>query len=290
MQRRFLPVLALVFLMGFLDSVAHAHAAAGIPIIWGHGETVSELGNLPDDVREAVAKDLGQEVSVGFVYSRFHLYYADMWTWNGRHVLYHGDRCWSPDDAQWRQLLGTSVEEKFGKPLQYRFPIGLTLLVSITVLWNALPRIFPTPEKKLQRLSQDARYASALESVFPTSDPALRTTIDPMRFDAAIVSLRGHGISESKARRNLQMLVGAVCADREQCIQAALLAAGEGAESGQFALSVGIMEQLVAALPTSDPRYEDTARLLAKFREVAANAVEPAGESPAEESPTEPLP
>ena len=164
-----LPVLSLLS-AGSLAPLAQADLA-GIPIIYGHGETIADLGSLPPDVAEDIRKEIGQEVSVGYMFNRFHIYHGDLWTWNGRHVLYHGDRYWALDDAQWREILGTSVEAKYGKPLRYRFPIGLTVLVTVLFLWIVGPRLIPNPQRKLQKLFEDARYTAALETVFPQSEP-----------------------------------------------------------------------------------------------------------------------
>jgi len=264
-----IPLLSLFLLAVPLESAANAR---GIPIIWGHGETVSQVGELPPDVTEAVASELGQNVSVGFVYDRFHIYYADIWTWNGRHVLFHGDQYWSVDDSQWESMLGDSVESQYGKPLLYRFPLGSTLLAVAIVLWTVFPRVFPSDEAKLQKLFKDARYTKLVEKILPSDDHALRTQFRQEDVDSAVADLISQGIPEPKGRRNLDLMLTAVCAARESRISELFIVEQQCAAIGSAAQRIATLEQLVAALPVSDPRYQQTAQLLSKLREDADRA------------------
>ena len=101
MRRLLLPLVSLFLFAGPLESVSYARRGIPIPVIWGHGEKISKMGDLHPVVREAVTSELGHDVSVGFLYNHFHIFYADLWTWNGRHVLYRGDQYWEVDDTQW---------------------------------------------------------------------------------------------------------------------------------------------------------------------------------------------
>lgn len=272
-MHRLLITLVSLFLVASPFELA-ACARAGIPIIWGQGEDVAEVGDLPPDVKEEIVSEIGQDVSVGYMYSRFHIYYADMWTWNGRHVLVHEDQYWSVDDSQWELMLGGPVESKFGKPFSYRFPLGATLLASIIVLSYAVPRVFPSDERKLEKLSRDSRYTRALEKILPNGDHALRTQYKPDDVDLAVVDLTGQGISEPKARRNLELMLSTVCAAREIQITELFDIAHHLAESGSPAQGLTIVEQLVKALPLSDPRYQDATQLLSKLQDKVARAAE----------------
>ena len=133
-----LVILAAVW---FVLATPQAAFAKGIPIIWGNDSTIKVVGELPEGAREEIVKELKQDVSVGYMYDRFHIYYADLWTWNGRYVLFKDDNYWDGTPAQWNGMLGGAPEEKFGKPWSYTFPLGLTLLVVGISAWIIVPRV-----------------------------------------------------------------------------------------------------------------------------------------------------
>jgi len=101
-----LPVFLLWLFAGPFAATSHA---VSIPISFGHGEKVTELGKLPPEVHQVVAQQLGANVSVGFLFDRFHIHYVDLWTWNGRHVLYDVYRYLALDAEQWQQYIGESI-------------------------------------------------------------------------------------------------------------------------------------------------------------------------------------
>ena len=57
-----------------------SQALAQIPMLWGSGEALSEVGELPDNVAAPVNGEFGANVSVGFLYQRFHIFWCDLWT------------------------------------------------------------------------------------------------------------------------------------------------------------------------------------------------------------------
>lgn len=132
--RSSLPVVSLCLLAGPFISITYAGRGIPIPVIWGHGETVAMLGKLEVEVYEAFVQKEGRDLRVGYLYSRFHIFYVDLWTWNGRYVLSDGTQYLEPDESQWRQLLGNSVHRLFNKPFGYRYPPGAIVLVVIALL------------------------------------------------------------------------------------------------------------------------------------------------------------
>ena len=74
-----------LFILAFCGVTADVHAQRGIPIpvVWGSGEKMTEMGSLPPEVSSAVADELGTQVTVAFINERAHLCYLDVWTWNG---------------------------------------------------------------------------------------------------------------------------------------------------------------------------------------------------------------
>jgi hypothetical protein len=62
-----------------------------------------------------------------------HVYYCDLWTWNGCYVLRSGDRYWEPDSAGWQKLIGGEPSARYGRPLLYRVPLLLAILIVVAV-------------------------------------------------------------------------------------------------------------------------------------------------------------
>lgn len=272
MRRWLIAAPLLLLLSGSSTSVANA---GRIPIVWGHGPKITDLGELPEDARADVARDLGKPVSVGYMYDHVHVYYLDLWTWGGKHVLHHDDDYWELTDADWNGLLGTSVESKYGKPIFYYCPVGLTLLVIAIGAGFGYSLAYPSKEKQLAKLSKDARYKAAIRTVFPESTPALSTAIDPQRLEAAVMQLMGQGVSESKARHNMQLLADNECVWRELKINQAFDTANHLPAIGETAESIKVLDQLMADLPPSDPRREEAAQLLAARQAELTQAAEP---------------
>ncbi len=155
-----------VFLLTFCGTVQNAHARRGIPIpiFWGHGEKMTEMGELPPEAFSHVPGELGTRVTVAFLNERVHVFYVDLWTWNGRHVLHSGDMCWEPDSTAWRQMIGVEPSTKYGKPLLYRIPLVPALLIVTVGGFFVCKHFFMTDQEKLEALLIEQRFQSAIET------------------------------------------------------------------------------------------------------------------------------
>jgi hypothetical protein len=124
-------LLTVVPVLSLLLNPAPAEAAR-IPIffIWGSGETISHLGELPPEVKQSLPPQMPRNLKVGFAYNYFHLFWCNVWTWNGRYVLYDGNRYMPLQQGDLVTLTGKS-ESDHGKPLSYRIPLGLMILVGL---------------------------------------------------------------------------------------------------------------------------------------------------------------
>jgi hypothetical protein len=272
LKRMFPPVLLLCLFAGPFASKSYAGRGIWVPIIWGQGETLAQMGKLPPEAEQAVVRELGSEVSVGFLYHRFHLYYADLWTWNGSHVLFAGDKYWTPDAAQWNHMLGESVENKYGKPFLYRFPLGMTLVVSVVLAIGLWPIVFPRDERRLQKLFSNPLYSDAVNGIFPPDKFPLRTTYGEDEFDRGVASLTATGISETKARNNLQTMASAISLARNSHIAMAFQSVEHLTQLGSISGGISILEQLQGAIPRDDPRHEYINEQLLKLREQFASS------------------
>ncbi len=251
MQRYILPLMSIAFLTGPLQSIS----CAGIPVIHGHGEKIEKIGDLPDGMKQAMSAELGQQVSVGYLYGHFHIYYIDFWTWDGKYVLFNGDRYWKMEDGEWLMLLGELPSQKFGKPYAYRFPLGTTFVLVIVASYFLQSIFFPTDEQAFAKAVKDSRYLAAAELVLPNDRLSLSTHIDDQKFESAISSLKDLGITEVKARKNLTLILLGVCAYRSSCINEALNTI-HLTESNPTNEGIAYLERLRDAMSDSDPRRE----------------------------------
>ena len=133
-------VFALVFLVFFV--VVVAFALLPIPVFYGWGEEIDHVGDLPSDIKEDIRRELGRDPAIGFAYRRFHIFWLDFWTWDGRHVLYCsegkiyweiGPESWIGPDS-WAELLGRRESEMLSTPILYRFPLGLSIFGGLVIL------------------------------------------------------------------------------------------------------------------------------------------------------------
>jgi len=186
MKRRLLVVAAFMLAVCSITSEAHAGRGIPIPIVWGQGEEMTEMGELPPEVSRSVAEEIGTQVTVAFLYERAHVFWLDLWTWNGRHVLHSGDKCWEPDSTGWQNMIGSEPSATYGKPIMYRIPLLPALLVVAIVGYAIRKRFFKTDQEKLEAIMNDRRYQRSLETLLGRHDheesACAITTLDEQRF------------------------------------------------------------------------------------------------------------
>lgn len=252
---------------GFAES---AQARGRIPIVYGSGEELTDVGELPPPVASEVAAELGHSVKVAFLYSRAHLWWLDVWTWNGHHVLRSGDRYWDLPPEAWQRMLGEPPAKMYGTPLRYRFPIlpvGLGLLLAG---WGVTARFFKSDEDKLAALSHDKRYQQALATLFATDDPSEPkrgvTRIDEQRFARARTDLIGQGVDPEAAETNLRKLAEVLVARVNAEANASLAVARKLDQCGNLHKSVEAYTALAAWLPLDDERQTEVCSRLTELR------------------------
>jgi hypothetical protein len=218
-------LLAVLGGIAIFSAVGQARAAGepillGIPIVYGWGEEVAHVAALPGDARDGVRRELGKDVAIGYFYKRFHIFWLDLWTWDGRHVLYAGNECWElPPDA-WAEILGATESQKLGKPILYRFPLGLTILVGLVVLGVVTSKVFPSDAARAKKLLKDDRYQQALDTyankVFPEQAPGETEPVaaesPQVAMASALEHLRNHGIPADEAEKNMLAILRALAA------------------------------------------------------------------------------
>jgi hypothetical protein len=135
-------LLYLVFAALILGA-GEAQARRGIAII-STGSTFSELGPVNkaklSPIEQAAIQDAHYD-TVGYQYSHFGLFWLDIWNWGGEYIVYNkvseNGEMIKPDQAA--TLLGVE-ESKLSKPLNYRMPYGLLVIVGLVSL-KMVPRL-----------------------------------------------------------------------------------------------------------------------------------------------------
>jgi hypothetical protein len=206
-------------LVAFAPDPAYAQRRGiPVPIVFGWGETIGRVGELPERVREEVRRELGHDVSIGFHYHRVHVFWLDLWTWDGRHVLYRGDRYWALGPDDWGQLIGYGAARELDQPLSYRFPMGAVLIGTLFLVGTLWSRVFPSGRERARRLLRDERYREAIElyvrRVEPPADggaPGGGTPApEEAAFEDAVRLLGDRGVDAGQAEKNLRTILRAL--------------------------------------------------------------------------------
>jgi len=211
--------LGLAVLATGLTWACEAPCMADAVIIYGHGEKMAYVGDLPKPLWQSnigpLDPKLGMNPSVGYLYKRFHIFWCDLWTWGGRHVLYSGDNCWEPAPADWEELLGKGEREKLGKPFLYRFPLGLIVLGALAISAGLAKALIAGDGARARTLLADVRYKEALRLLVRETPPdgsseavqTNRMAAQEEAFAAAVNYLVDHGVPAHKAHANLQLIL-----------------------------------------------------------------------------------
>jgi hypothetical protein len=130
-----------------------------------HGDTVSHVASLPENVKAELRKvpGMGSNPSVGYYYSYFGIFWLDFWTWGGKHCLYEGKTVWKDVPVPVIASMLNKSEDQLSRPWNYTFPPGLLILVGIVGIGVLAGFLRKSPEAKVKILLEDPRYQKALE-------------------------------------------------------------------------------------------------------------------------------
>lgn len=123
---RVLPLLALLLVC--FAAERSAHAAKGFMLITS-GDEIRKVADLEPEFKEMADQELGAGVQVGYMYQHFGLFFLEVWTWDGKYVLFREDEYWDPPESELAAMAGVSSVDDLGKPWQYTFKPGLLILV-----------------------------------------------------------------------------------------------------------------------------------------------------------------
>lgn len=179
-------------------------------IVWGWGDTVDYVCDLPPGVRVELGTDSQLVPAVGFCYWRFCIF-ADgfnFWTWNGRYVIYHGSRFVEIPEEDFVQILGEEKFASLGKPLAYRVPFGLVTLLAIAAALAVAIRY--AGHNRVRRLLQDQRYQQAIQIYNESLDPDSEPSRDDKQIALAAAAdslVKNHCLRAETAMANLRLIL-----------------------------------------------------------------------------------
>ena len=181
--------------------------------LYGWSDTIVHVRDLPADLRAELKKDTKLDLAVGFYYRHWFLFGKgfDFWTWDGKFVLFQGDKYYpvSPDNLE--KWLGKDEFEALSTPFLYRFPAGILTVLGIIAVIVVWVRFFPPAQTRARRLSKDPLYQQAMEVY-----ERILTEKPDARADAqaeTVTFLENQGVPRDKAETNLRLLLAE--ADRE---------------------------------------------------------------------------
>lgn len=217
-----LPVLVCLL---FVFAPQRAEARRRGILIINTGDDVSHVGDVGPAAQEFVREATGKSgCKVGYVYSRFGIFWINVWTWGGRYCLYDdANNVWELNEAQATEILGHAPS----KPFWYSCPPACPILLVIVGVMVVGKTRESSQNKalgdKVGRLMKDARYQRALEtfsrhmsppegqeddeSFKPDGDAALKAAVD---------QLVSEGVSQERAEENMTLLIGVMIAASQQ--------------------------------------------------------------------------
>ncbi len=196
-----------------LVSTTASVAEAGIPIIYGHGEEIAHVADLGPEAQAKAKSELGGEVAIGWLYQRFHIFWMDLWTWGGEHVLYAGNECWSMEEADWLDVVGADYQAQLATPWTYYAPPGL-LIVACFLILSVATKLCTSDDKKVKALRHDPLYSQAV-GLYSQKAAASRdavadgtaTGISQSGLLEAVKFLHTQGVPAADAERNMRSLL-----------------------------------------------------------------------------------
>lgn len=220
-----------------------ALAQEGGEIRWGWGDTIVPVCALPPDVHVRFNEETNQRAAVGYCFGRWFVFAEgfNLWTWNGRYVLFQGSRYAEMTDDDFVRLLGREKFESLGKPITYRIPLGLVAIAALVGGIIVVAR-FAKPARA-QRLLQDERQQQALEVYCKFLESLEEPTLqDRQQALATAVEflVTQHGLPADKSDANLRLAVSEM--DRGQSYELRQEAV-EYEQSGNWQEAVQLYEQ-----------------------------------------------
>ena len=138
-HRQSLPVFLSVIVAAMLLGAGEAQAKQGFKL-WTVGETISSIGPVKPGIMSEYDAPAGYN-QVGFKYDYAGLFWLDFWNWDGQYCVTNGVKYLNPtlSKEEAARLMGTTTAS-LGKPLNYRIPYGLVIVLGLVGL-KFVPRL-----------------------------------------------------------------------------------------------------------------------------------------------------
>jgi hypothetical protein len=180
----------------------------------GSGDEVVTLSDFPPEVRAVLRQELHCEPVAAFIFWRCYVFRNgfDLWSWNGRFVLYEGSRYWELPREEIEKLVGPERSSRLRVPWRYRAPPGLATIITLVALFWFSLHFQGRGARRFKRLMKDSRYVDGLQVYVEGLDRIERRSIDQRQacMAAAADSLIAAGVSTRRAQTDIRLLVRTV--------------------------------------------------------------------------------
>ena len=113
----------LVVLFVFLVKMPTAEAKI---FLINTGEDVVEIADIKPELKADIESNTAVGAKIGMMYSRFGLFWLDIWRWDKKFVVFHGNTVWELSEEQAKEL---AVDGKLSVPFTMTIPPGLLIIL-----------------------------------------------------------------------------------------------------------------------------------------------------------------
>ena len=90
------------------------------------GEDVVEVADIKPEMRAEIESNTAVGAKIGMMYSRFGLFWLDIWRWDKKFVVFQGNTVWELSEDQAKEL---AVDGKLSVPFTMTIPPGLMVIL-----------------------------------------------------------------------------------------------------------------------------------------------------------------
>jgi len=258
----------LLVLLALSWSAPDRAMARPIPIVWGQGEKFTEVGPLPAEINREFVRDRGRGATLAFVHRRLHIFWLDLWTWDGRYAIHLGENYYELSLLSGADLKTLEARQLFRQPLLYRFP-PLAILGGLALVASGLHRWWcSNATDRFHALLNDRRYHDAVWGLVATSRGDTQqlgvAPVGEREWTQAVQRVVDGGIERTTAEANLRFLMQIMWQQASQQIDDQLAVAQEQFRNRQYAASADSLREVLARMPETDPRRPAAEAMLAQ--------------------------
>lgn len=99
------------------------------------GEDVVEVADIKPELKADIESNTAVGAKIGMMYSRFGLFWLDIWRWDKKFVVFHNTTVWELTEDQAKEL---AVDGKLSVPFTMTIPPGLIIILSGLAIFIAV--------------------------------------------------------------------------------------------------------------------------------------------------------